>query len=73
MTVDELLEHADRLEADLRHKRREIRDNNHSTYNQETLLRQCDALGNRVSEIRRQCGVLQVRTAVTAGTAVFAA
>lgn len=73
MTVEELLEHADRLEADLRHKRREVRESNHSTYDEETLIRQCDALGNRVSEIRRQCRVLQVRAAVAEGTTALAA
>lgn len=73
MTIDELLEHADRLEDDLRHKRREIREHHHSTYTEETLLRQCDALGNRVSQIRHDCAVLQVRAAVAAGNAALAA
>jgi hypothetical protein len=67
MTVDELLAHADRLEADLLHKRREIRESNHTTYNQETLLHQCDALGNRVSEIRQQCAALVQARAAAVG------
>jgi hypothetical protein len=67
MTVDELLAHADQLEADLEHKRREIRDRDHNTYNQETLLRQCDALGNRVFEIRQQCAALVQARAAAVG------
>lgn len=73
MTVDELLEHADRLEADLRCKRREIREHSHTSYTEETLLRQCAALEGRVSEIRHGCRVIQVRAAVAAGLGALAA
>lgn len=73
MTVEELLEHADQLEADLSHKRREIKGRNFSSYSQETLLRQCDALAGRVSEIRQECQVIQVRAAVAAGRGALAA
>jgi len=73
MTVEELLEHADRLEADLVSKRREIRSGCQSgPYSRETLLRQCDALGNRVSEIRRQCAAIVQERAVAVGVALAA-
>lgn len=73
MTITELLEHADRLESDLLHKRAEIERREFSPYSKETLTRQCDALGARVSELRHTCAVLQVREAVAAGNAVLAA
>lgn len=69
MTVEDLLAHADRLEADLEHKRREIKEPGYCTgpYSKETLLRQCDALSNRVSEIRRQCVAVVQERAKTVG------
>jgi hypothetical protein len=60
MTVTELIQHANRLAADLTHKRREIREHNYSTYTEATLVRQCEALEARVAEILRQCDVLTV-------------
>jgi hypothetical protein len=55
MTVEELLEHADRLEADLVHKRREINESTRTIYSKTTLSRQIAALQDRVDEIRREC------------------
>lgn len=66
MTVDELLEHADRLEADLIHKQREIRTGAHSPYSKATLSRQIEALQDRVDEIRRQCAAIESAVRVLA-------
>jgi hypothetical protein len=73
MTIEELLEHADRLEADLLHKRREIRSSDGACpYSRETLTQQCDALSARVSEIRRRCAALVQERAMTVGVALAA-
>jgi hypothetical protein len=70
MTIEDLLAHADRLEADLRHKRREINGRRMDCpYTRETLLRQCSALEGRVSEIRRQCADVQSDRAAIVGVA----
>jgi hypothetical protein len=58
LTVAELREHAHRLQDDLAHKRREIRDRDFSTYDRATLTRQCDALANRVDEILAELEVI---------------
>lgn len=54
LTVTELKEHAHRLQDDLAHKRREIRNRDFNTYDRATLLRQCTALENRVGEILQE-------------------
>lgn len=53
MTVDELLEHARDLQADLEHKRKQIQRGDYSVYARATLLSQINALQDRVDEIIR--------------------
>lgn len=72
MSVEELLEHADRLEGDLLHKEREIRSRSFHSYNEETLSCQCTALRDRVSEIRRQCAAIVQARAEAVGVALAA-
>lgn len=59
MTVDDLREHALRLQDDLSHKRREIRERDFRAYDRATLIRQCNALSDRVDEILRELGEVE--------------
>lgn len=68
LTVTELREHAERLRADLEHKRREIRSHGSGAYDRDTLTRQCAALSDRVDEIIRELDDFE-RLQPTAATA----
>jgi hypothetical protein len=55
MTAGELLEHAERLQEDLDHKRHQIRNGDLTTTARAGLLTQINALADRVDEIQHQC------------------
>jgi hypothetical protein len=55
MTVEELLEHAARLQEDLEHKRRQVQHGTYSPCTKATLARQIEALQARVLDIQQQC------------------
>lgn len=57
MTAEDLLDHAGRLQAELDHKRRQIRDGSHTTTARAGLLAQINALAARVDELTAQCAV----------------
>lgn len=55
MTIGELLEHAERLQADIDAKRHQILGNDCTANRRAALLTQINALADRVDEIRSQC------------------
>lgn len=55
LSVQEILEHAERLEEDLRLKRRQIAADRHTPAEHRTLLRQIDAMTARVKQIENVC------------------
>lgn len=55
LSVQEILDHAERLEGELISKRRQIAVDRISPTERRVLLRQIDALAARVEEIKKAC------------------